>query len=696
MITFHLHVVGARERDRAAKIEPVLAGRRGVLARCHRRLRGPYTGLDTVLAEVLPQAQDRWPDLVAFHRLELLDGMPQFADVIGPIPHTLAADAPMEERTRWYNELMVHCMNQGIVTFLREYARRVLAEGGELPVLVFDGLHDADRTIADFVAVFVRRIDAATWPAVVGSTGNVDADLCAALSAHAQQRSAPALPAESVPATAAGWVDSDGTCDDPAALAAYLALPEAERAVLHDRRADELARADIHAGELVGSLPFHRGRGTDPGGAGVGAHLDAAEYCTRAGFTAMVVELCERGRELADPDSDPERYRKLTHLLIAQIIGLRRLDEAIELCGELRRRYAEPLVHMTTSYFLAMIYTRFAEPRQHELAVEWEHNAIAIAAGLPDPKQRILLTGFQENGLALIEMHRRNLDRALELVDGVLARLDGELDPDEWVLHRSQLVYNRTRLLAALHRYDEARDGFTALIELDPYYTDYLSERAKVSRRLGDLTAVLADYDRAVEIGPPFPELFHNRAALYVELGETARAMADFDLVLDMEPDDAETRLSRAELHFADGDLAAAFADVEHGLRLRPTDARMLCLRGMIRLEEGTAAAALTNLDAALAVDPTYPAALVNRATARFELNRPADAADDLTAALAVLGEDPDLLLNRGIALAACGRPEAALADFDLALTLPDCDTQELHSHRAALVSARGDVVARA
>lgn len=696
MITRHLHVVGARERDRAAVVEPALAGRRRVVAHCHRRLRGPYTGLDTVLAEVLPHAQDRWPELVAFHRLELLDGMPQFADVIGPAPHTLAADAPMEERTRWYNELMVRCMNQGIVTFLREYARRVLADGGELPVLVFDGLHDADRTVADFVGLFVRRIDAATWPAVVGSTGDVDADLATELAAHAERRSAPALAAEPVAATAADWVDSDGTCDDPAALAAYLALPEAERAALHDRRGDELANSHVHPGELVGSLPFHRGRGSDPSGAGVGAHLDAAQYCTRAGLTAMVVELCERGRALADPDRDLERYRKLTHLLIAQIIGLRRLDEAIELCGELRRRYAEPLVHMTTSYFMAMIYTRFAEPRQHELAVEWEHNAMAIAAGLPDPKQRMLLYGFQENGLALIEMHRHNLDRALELVDGVLARTDAELSPDEWVLHRSQLLYNRTRLLGALHRYDEARDGFTALIELDPHYTDYLSERAKVSRRLGDLAAVLADYDRAVEIGPPFPELFHNRAALYVELGEPAKAMADFDLVLDMEPNDAETRLSRAELHFAEGDLAAAFTDVEHGLRLRPTDARMLCLRGMIKLEEGAAAAALTDLDAALAVDPTYPAALVNRATARFELNRPADAADDLTAAIAVLGDDPDLLLNRGIALAASGRRDEALADFDLALTLPDCDTEELHNHRAELVSARGDAVATA
>ncbi|HEX3649715.1 MAG TPA: hypothetical protein VHV49_14925, partial [Pseudonocardiaceae bacterium] len=237
MITRHLHVAGARERDRAAAMAPLLAGSRVLQARCHRRLRGPYTGVDTVLAEILPHAQERWPELVAFHRLELLDGMPQFADIIGPVPRTLAADAPMEQRTRWYNELMVRCMNQGIVTFLREYGRRVRAEGGELPVLVLDGLHGADRTAADFVGLFVRRVDPALWPAVVGSTGDVDADLAAVLDEHADRVEAPALPAEPVPATAADWVDSDGTRDDPAAYAAYQALPDAERAALHDRRA---------------------------------------------------------------------------------------------------------------------------------------------------------------------------------------------------------------------------------------------------------------------------------------------------------------------------------------------------------------------------------------------------------------------------------------------------------------------------
>ncbi|MEU2632495.1 hypothetical protein, partial [Kitasatospora sp. NPDC007106] len=53
-----------------------------IVAGCHRRLRGPYTGVDTVLRAVLPEAVRRWPELVDFHRVELLYGMPELADLI--------------------------------------------------------------------------------------------------------------------------------------------------------------------------------------------------------------------------------------------------------------------------------------------------------------------------------------------------------------------------------------------------------------------------------------------------------------------------------------------------------------------------------------------------------------------------------------------------------------------------------------
>ena len=684
----HLHVVGARARDRRGPLDRA-GGPTAVIGYCDKRLRGPYTGVDTVLAAVLPDAYRRWPELVDYHRLEILEGMPELSELIGAAPRTLANDAPFGERTRWYEASLVRCLSQGIVTFLREYARRVRAAGSPLPPLVFDAVHCADATTQEFIALFVRRIGADLWPVVVGSDGNPGAELALELARHAERIEAEPAAADEgdgeLDATrlAEQYVESDATTDDPAALDAYLALDPAHRAALHDRRADAL-EPNATWGVKVAALAYHREHGTDPLGAGVAALRTAIEYCTSVGFSAIAVELGERGRALVDPAEDPETYRKFTHILITHVIALRRLDEAIALCEELRRRYAHPLVHMTTSYFLAMIHTRFAVPRDHEKAVEWQNNAIVVAQGLPDERQRLVLTGFQENGLALIEMHRGNLLRALELVESAMSRLDEHLGADEWALHRSQLLYNRARLFGALGRTDEAYAGFNQLVEMDPHYTDYLSERAKIARKQGEYEAAIADYDRAAELGPPFVELFHNRGSAYAELGLADAALADYGHVLDMEPNDADTLLSRAELLLGEGELDGAAEDVARGLELLHGDPRLLCLRGMIHLAGGDAAQALPDFDAALAKDPDYPAALINRAVVCYELGEPDRSVDDLTRAMQLAGEDPDLLLNRGIAYAAGDRPQAAVADFDRALGLPGADRPELLFHRGS------------
>jgi len=485
------------------------------------------------------------------------------------------------------------------------------------------------------------------------------------------------------------YVDSDGTDDDPAALAAYQQLDPAHRAALHDRRADAL-ETDASWGVRVGALPYHREHGSDPAGAGVTAIMEATQYCTSVGFSAMVVDLGLRGRALMDPQDRSDDYRKLSNQVAAAMIPCGRLAEGLELLHELRRGSTNPLTHMTTSYSLAMMYTRFLTPRDHELALEWENNAMVIASLLPDVRDRLIYMGFQENAMALIEMHRGNLKTALSLVENALTRSDAKLRPDEWALHRSQLLYNRTRLLAALGRTDEAYQGFTTLIEMDPHYTDYLSERAKLARKRGDVQAAIADYDLAVRLGPPFPELFYNRGTAHLELGNVDEALADFDYVLDMEPADTDTRMIRADLLFDAGNLEAASHDVESGLRLRPGDPRLLCLRGCILLAQGEASAARDSFDAALVHDPAYPAALANRALAWFELGDPAASVADLSEVLELHGQDPDLLLNRGIARAACGDTDLALADFDAALTLPDADHAELQFQRGICLLDQG------
>ncbi len=681
----HQLIIGERAVDRLAMIagqaEAVL------VARCHRQRRGPYTGIDTVLSAVLPEAMRHWPELVEQHRVELLYGMPELAELIGPSPRTLADEASFKERTRFYGASMVRCMSQGIVTFLRTYAVRSSDAGLRLPPLVFDEVHAAAATTLEFLALLLRRVPAELWPIAVGMAEDTTppAELRAALATHATRLTAPAASATSVPRPgeelARSFVEGDGTSDDPAEREAYAGLSAADRARLHDQRADRLT-SDATWGVRVGAITYHREHGSDPGGAGRAALREAQRWCVRFGVSDTIVDLGFRGRALLDPQLDEQDYIEFTNHLAAALVPLGRLDESMQLYLELRRLYANPKLHMTSSYAMAMMYTRFLRPRDHATALSWQNNAVAIANLLPDPADRLTYSVFQANALALIEMHRGNLEQALELVEGGISRLDAALGTGEWVLHRSQLRYNRARLNAALGKWQEAYADFTILIEQDPYYTDYLSERAKISRKLGDLHAALADYDRAVQLAPPYPELYYNRATARLALDDVDGALADLNYVLDMEPTDTDSRLVRAEILLAQDRLEEAQADADSGLTLHPDEPRLLCMSGSIAMQRSAYTTAARLLEDALKSDPAYPAALVNLAVVRYKLDEPTKAIPLLDRALEEVGPDPDLLLNRGIAHHAAGAPQRAIVDFDAALELDDADVPELRSWR--------------
>ncbi|MFE0457878.1 tetratricopeptide repeat protein [Kitasatospora sp. NPDC058965] len=695
----HRRIVGASPAARL-RLATEAGADRAVVARCHRRLRGPYTGVDTVLRAVLPEAVRRWPELVEHHRVELLYGMPELAELIGAAPQTLLSETDFEERTRFFGAAMIRCMSQGVVSFLIGYARRVRSGGGLPPYLVFDEVDQAEPTTQELIALLVRRADpkhlqvtvcAAAGPlpdeleqVLARCADRVDlaGPLSAAGSEHEVERGDAEL--------AEAYVAGDGTGVDAAELIAYQRLDPAARARLHDRRADALEQASPSWGIRVGALAYHREHGSDPSGAGRLALFAAQRYCVEAGFSASVLDLGLRGRAVTDPITDQHDFWDFSHQAAAACISLKRHAQATELYLDVLRRYTDPRIHMMTSYSMAMLHTRFLEPRDHDQALRWQNNAIAIAGLLPDPADRLSFGVFHDNALALIQMHRGKLTEALELIESCITRLDAELTDDEWKLHRSQLLYNRARLLTATGRLDEAFADFTTLVDLDPYYTDYLSERARIHRIRGDYAAALADYDRAVELAPPFPELYYNRGTARVSVGDTAGALEDYAYVLEMEPDDIDTRLARAELLLELEDFDAVEADVAAGLELRPEEPRLLCMRGTVLLERGRPAEAFEALDAAVQRDPKYPAALLNRAVVQYQLDRYQAAVADLTVLLDLVGDDPDVLLNRGIAYLAEGHPALALADLDHALTLPGADVPELEEQRERCLALVG------
>jgi tetratricopeptide (TPR) repeat protein len=610
----------------------------------HRHLRGPYTAAGSLLRQLVPHIQQRLPELIDRHDVEILAAAPELAPSVSQTRTTLTSLAAPEERTRFYPRAHITRIAHGLTELLNDWVEAEQEPGA----VVIDNLDNADPTDAEFLSILKRRAHPL---------------LRVVLIRHA--------PAQEVGKgdyrdLAARYVAGDCTSNNPLLLSAYEQLPPAARAALHDARASELESSDEFTLRL-GAIPLHRERGNDPEGLGVDTLLAAIEHCVLKGFYDAVIDFGHRSYALLDWDMRPEECWLVTAKVTTALSALGRADEAAELYDRACASSVLPSVHLQAAYGRAMLLTRFYddERRDPRQAKAWINTAIAISSLLPAPEQRAFNLTFNENGLALIEMHLGDAEKALELVTAGLQRIDLQLGPDEQTLYRSVLRYNRAQLLARIDPSEGIRE-YTNVIAMDPNHSEYYFERAAIHRRLGHLAEAMADYEIAIRLSPHYPEAHYNHAELALELGDYDLALDELRYVLELDPTFVDARINRASILLELGDLDAAKQNVEAGLELAPTQAHLHSLRALIAQREGRVDQAREALETALRHDPTLAAAWSNLAALRFGSGDVEHAIEYLDRALE-LGDDPVVRTNRALAYETAGRFREAITDYTAA-----------------------------
>ena len=656
--------------------------------RCHRRLRGPYSGAGAVLRHAVPEllAIDR--ELVGPRAAAVVTMAPELTAIVPMAPQTLTSLASSGERTRFYPAVRTLRLSHAATELLMDWAR--LAHPGGV-VLSFLDLDEADPCDREFVSVLLRRCDPSLLTVVAEAASPRSASSQSAGTAGADDALGQALARYATPAGRNPWpapgradaadqarpagtdlaqlfIDSDGTARGPALRRAYAALPAADRAGRHTARAAALAALG-EPGHRLGAIPYHLEHGTDPRGAGVAALAAACEDCFGLGCYDAALELAIRGRALAAGAADQHPYWTFTYKAGACLSTLRRGTYGGEYFEELRAITTDPDTHMVACYMTAMLYTRYLPAGHHDeyRALEWVNTAIALADRQPDPRKRVFFGAFMRNARALVELHRADPRAALALVNAAIAMTDADLGPDEQLLHRSVLLFNRAQVLGALADYEGALGDYDVVISRDPEYGEYYFERAGVYRSAGRPQEALADYATAIALSPPFHEAHYNRAEVRREAGDADGALRDLDYAVVLDPAHVDSRVNRADLLLERGETERAQADVDAGLELDPGNANLLTARGSLLAEAGDADAAYASYTAALTADPGFAAAWANRAVLAYAAGRAADAAADLDQAIR-LADDPWLRLNRAIARQDLGEHQRAAADLDIAV----------------------------
>jgi tetratricopeptide (TPR) repeat protein len=656
-------------------LPPVLAS-----ARAHRRLRGPYTAAGEVVRQVTPALLERGHELLDRHDVELLAVAPELIGRLACRRAPLASQVAPADRTRFHPGGRTTRLAHGLVEFLGG----LLREEGRPASLVVTDADDADMTDVEWLGIMLRRMDPRTCRIVVHTRGTeLPEPLGGALQRFAdrhvlpQEPTAPWEDADQA-ALAAAHVAGDCLSRDPALIAAYEATAPTTRAALHDARADELQTGN-QASLGLGAIPYHRERGSDPTGAGAQALLGAIEHCVLEGFYDAVVELAPRCFAVLDWRTRVSDCWLVTAKVTTALTALERPEAVETYYDQACAATTDPSVHLQSAYGRAMLYTRFYADsrRNHPKAKSWVNTAISISALLPDEQRRAFNLTFNENGLALVEMHLGDLAEALRLVEAGMARLDAQADVSLHRQHRSVLAYNRAQLLTATGRWEAALEAYGAVIAEDPHHSEYYFERASLLRRLGRLAEAMRDYETAIQESPPYPEPHFNRADLAAQIGDVATAMAEFSYVLELDPTFVDAFARRAALRLQVGDAGGAADDLAAALQMRPEHAPLHCLAGLVALEQGDAEAAEVAFDRSLELDPGLPEALANRAVLRFERGDVGAAITDLTDALQI-ADDPAIRENRALAYEAAGRFAEAVADCERAMAHPDGDRSSL------------------
>nr|WP_237540216.1 tetratricopeptide repeat protein [Streptomyces sp. SID4917] len=326
-----------------------------------------------------------------------------------------------------------------------------------------------------------------------------------------------------------------------------------------------------------------------------------------------------------------------------------------------------------------MIHTRYLprDEQDHSTARAWANAAIAFAQAIPDPGERAFQTVFNRNGLALVAVHEGELEEALRLVSEGIVWLDRSLGASEHALHRSVLKHNRSQVLIALGRYEEALTDLDEVIAVDSNHPEYHFDRGNLLRRLDRPADAVVCYERAMALSPPFPEVVYNRADTRLELGDIPGALADFGYAVELDPGRVDAYVNRASLRYATDDLAGAGQDIGAGLELEPDNAPLLCLRGQL-LAASDADAAHTALSGLVAARPDYAPAWAARATVSYERGELIDAIEDFGRSLA-LEDTADVRFNRGLAYLEAGDPDKALADLSAAFEATGDPEAQLH-----------------
>ncbi len=566
---------------------------------------GPWSGVHTLFAQILPQLQTLAPDLVERHDYELLSVLPELRKSLKPRFATLTDLAPPTERIR---------------LFPADRALRIV------------------HGLIDLLAAFKSLDEPGSW-VITCQSFDRSGDLCRSFFSHLVRRQGRQLELllitiEDEPASGCAF----GTAPTSTVYVAPPTLPESRPPTEEARQEALQLESSPDRNEDSFQLQIPRlirlwGRAGQPERRLRWQH-EAFIQATLHGYYADALSYAQDLLAHLDDfcGNDEQRRWNIVVKVAACYSALDRSDEALTLLQQAALdRLQNPRWIAQAHYMIAMLHARYLADK--DLAQAEAHLDLGLEflarAELPED-QRHFESVFNRNGMAFARHRQGDPAEAIELCRVGLQELEEHLGEEEHKLHRSVLRYNIAQVYAASGQLDEAWHQYTAAMAMDVNHSEYYNERGNVLFKQGRLDEAIADYERAKTLSPPYPEVFVNLGQCFRMKGDFDRAIAYFETALDLDPTQNWVWVMKAECLEEKGCLREALRDYEVALELAPHQPLVLGNRARLHYEAGSFAEALEDLNRALLLSPDTADLYQNRAIALLALDRKDEAARDL------------------------------------------------------------------
>ncbi len=177
-----------------------------------------------------------------------------------------------------------------------------------------------------------------------------------------------------------------------------------------------------------------------------------------------------------------------------------------------------------------------------------------------------------------------------------------------------------------LGKTDEAIESYTLALNIIPYSTAMLLNRAALYLEKDLLQKAYLDYCNVIDLVPKNQEARLFRAYIYMQRREYKEARVDYNVVLEQDVKNKTARIGLAMLDEKEGRFQSAMDAMNRLVSDYPQDASVWKMRANMEWEHGQLDAALYDLDEVLKLDARDAASYVMKGDIYLEQKKKSDA----------------------------------------------------------------------